>query len=207
MVPKARSPANPPPPPSWLARIDLPIEELPAATELHRIHRRTDPAVFFGTGPANPPLHRFDAPGGEFGVFYLGMDFTAAFVETLLRKPEMRIVDLVGLEIRDATVLTASRPLRFVQAYGSGLSRIGCTAALSTARYSLAGAWSLGLWTHKDAPDGLIFHSRHNPRHLCAAVFDRPGLEFTIVQSGPLLADKTRVARILEAHGTSVAAP
>ncbi len=103
--------------------------------------------------------------------------------------------------------MTASRPLRLVHAYGSGLSRIGCTGALSTARYSLAAAWSLALWSHKDAPDGLIYHSRHNPEHRCAAIFERLGLDFTIVQSTPLLADPARVARILEAHGKSIAPP
>jgi hypothetical protein len=202
---KTRSPTNPPPPPSWLAATDLPIEELAAGTQLHRIHRRTERAVFFGPGPGKPPTHRFDAPGGEFGVLYVGLDFTAAFVETLLRKPETRIIDLVDLEIRQATVLGLARPLRLVKASGAGLSRMGCTAALSTARYSLAGSWSLALWSHKDAPDGLIYHSRYNPEHLCAAIFDRPGVALTIVQSNPLLAEEARVAGILEAHGKSVA--
>jgi hypothetical protein len=204
---RARPPANPPPPPSWLSDAKLPIAKLAAGTKLYRIHLRTENAVFFGPARRKLPTHRFDAPSGEFGVLYAGLDFAAAFVETLLRKPEIRIVDLVDLEIRNAAVLTASRPLRLVQAYGAGLSRIGCTAALSTARYSLAGAWSLALWFHKDRPDGLIYHSRHNPEHLCAAIFDRPGLGLTVLRSEPLLADAARVARILEAHGKSVALP
>jgi hypothetical protein len=204
---RARSPANPPPPPTWLAGADLPIEEFGTGTELHRVHGRTERAVFFGPGPAKRPMYRFDAPGGQFRVLYVGLDFTAAFVETLLRKPERRIIDLLDLEIRNAAVLTASRPLRLVQAYGTGLSRIGCTAALSTARYALAGAWSLALWSHKDKADGLLYHSRHNPEHLCAAIFNRPKLAFKIVQSNPLLADAAKVARILEAHGKSVALP
>ncbi len=207
MAPRARSPSNPPPPPTWLAGADLPIEKLAAGTKLHRIHRRTERALFFGPGAGRPPTHRFDAPGGEFGVLYVGLDFNAAFVETLLRNPEARIIDLVDLEIRNAAVLTQSRPLRLVHAYGAGLSRIGCTAALSTARYALAGAWSLALWSHKDKADGLVYHSRHNPEHLCAAIFNRPGLAFTIVQTNPLLADVARVARILQAHGKSIALP
>jgi hypothetical protein len=207
MARRNRSPANPPPPPGWLAGANLPIEELAAGTQLYRIHRRTNRAVFFGPGRRKPPTHRCDAPGGEFGVLYLGLDFTAAFVETLLRNPATRMVDMVDLEIRNATVLEPVRSLRLVQAYGSGLSRIGCTAALSTARYALAAAWSFALWSHKDEPDGLIYHCRYNPEHLCAAVFNRPGLAFTIVQSNPLLADQTTVARILEAHGKSVALP
>ena len=205
MAHRARSPVNPPPPPSWLAGADLPIDELPVTTELHRIHRRRSRAVFFGPGRGKPPTHRFDAPAAEFGTLYVGLDLTAAFVETLLRKPEIRIIDLVDLEIRNAAILRSARPLRLVQAYGSELSRLGCTAALSTARYSLAGAWSLALWSHKNKPDGLIYHSRYNPEHLCAAVFDRPGLTFTVVQSKPLLADESKVARILEIHGKSVA--
>jgi RES domain len=205
MAPRARAPHNPSSPPAWLADADLPIQEVASGTELHRIHRRVERAVFFGPGPGRPPTHRFDAPGGEFLVLYLGLDFTAAFAETLLRKPEMRIIDLVDLEIRNAAILTAARPLRLVQAYGAGLSRIGCTAALSTARYSIAGAWSLALWSHKEPPDGLIYHSRHNPEHLCAAVFNRRGLAFRVLRTAPLLTDRARVARVLEAHGKSLA--
>jgi hypothetical protein len=92
-------------------------------------------------------MYRFDAPGGQFRVLYVGLDFTAAFVETLLRKPERRIIDLLDLEIRNAAVLTASRPLRLVQAYGTGLSRIGCTAAFRphATRLRERGRWLCGL--------------------------------------------------------------
>jgi hypothetical protein len=205
MARRARSPAIPPSPPPWLASANLPIQELAAGTQLNRIYQRSNRPVFFGPGPGQPPTHRFDAPNGEFGVIYVGLDFAAAFVETLLRNPEMRIIDLVDLEIRDAAVLAAARPLRLVQAYGAGLSRIGCTAALSTARYSQAGAWSHALWAHKDEPDGLIYHSRHDPEHLCAAIFNRRGLVLTVVDTRPLLADPATVAGILEAHGKSLA--
>jgi len=205
MAPRARSPAKLPLPPSWLADIKLPITILAAGTELHRIHRRTDAPVFFGPGTGRSPTHRFDAPAGKYGVLYLGLDFTAAFVETLLRNPGTRIIDIVDLEIRNVTVISPVRPLRFVQAYGSGLSRIGCTVALSTARYAQAGAWSLALWSHKEEPDGLIYHSRYNPEHLSAAVFSRARLAFKLLRSTPLLADAAAIARILEAHGKSVA--
>jgi RES domain len=205
MARRPQPPAIPPSPPPWLASARLPIQELTAGTQLHRIYRRSDRLVFFGPGPGRPPTHRFDAPNGEFGVIYTGLDFTAAFVETLLRNPEMRVIDLVDLEIRDAAILTAARPLRLVRAYGAGLSGIGCTAALSTARYSLSGAWSRALWAHKDAPDGLIYHSRHNPEHLCAAIFNRRGLVLRVVRTRPLLADPATIANILDTHGKSVA--
>jgi len=138
---RARSPADPPLTANRLSDSSLPIDELLIAAEVHRIHRRHERAVFFGPGRGKPPTHRFDAPMGEFGVLYVGLDFAAAFVETLLRNPEIRIVDLVDLEIRNAAVLRPSRPLRLVHANGAGLSRVGWTAALSTAGYALAGAW------------------------------------------------------------------
>src|SRR5262249_43364883 len=154
---RARSPGVLPAPPDWLASARLPLQRIGLGTNLYRIHRRTSDAVFFGPGQGLPPTHRFDAPGREFGILYLGFDFAAALIETLLRNPQMRIVDLADLELRNSTTLRPIRTLRLVQAYGAGLSRIGCTAALSTARYSLAGAWSLALWSHEDSPDGLIY--------------------------------------------------
>jgi len=211
MAPEGEAPAPVAAPPPELDALTLPIELLPAGTTLHRIHRRSfrgqriDP-ISFGQGPGKPPTHRFDAPAGEFGVLYVGLDIEAALIETLLRQPGKNMVDLVDLQIRNAAWLRTGRELRLVQAYGAGLSRLGCSAALSTARYALTGAWSLALWSHRDAPDGLLYRTREKPEQLCAAIFDRPRLAFTLDRSDPLLADPARVARILAAHGKSVAA-
>jgi RES domain-containing protein len=155
--------------------------------------------VFFSPDRGKPPTRRFDAPRGNRSLTVAALRAAGDF--------GVLYVDLVDLQIRNAAVLTASRPLRLVQAYGAGLSRIGCTATLSTTRYANAGTWLLALWFHKDQLDGLIYHSRHNPEHLCAAVFNRSGLALTVVRSEPLLADAAKVARVLEAHGKSVALP
>ena len=35
------------------------------------------------------------------------------------------------------------------------------------------------LWSHRDEPDGIAYTSRHNPRQICYAIFERPGTIFT----------------------------
>ncbi len=94
--------------------------------------------------------------------------------------------------------------LRLVRAHGAGLARLGTTAALSTGPYAGSRCWALTLWKHKDRPDGLVYPSRHNPGLLCAAIFDRPHAAFD-ARSVPLRHDPAELARVLQAHGKSIA--
>jgi hypothetical protein len=56
---------------------------------------------------------------------------------------------------------------------GPGLTSIGADARLSTGDYRVAQRWSRALWQHPQQPDGLLYISRHNPKLVCAAIFDR----------------------------------
>jgi hypothetical protein len=141
---------------------------------------------------------------GEYQVLYIGLSYEAAFIETFLRNPKRRAVDWVDLEIRNMTVLENDAPLRLVKAYGEGLSLLGTTAALSTGGYREARRYSLDLWDHPDRPDGLIYSSRHNPAHLCAAIFNRTHATFSRVRTEPLLSDERRIRDVLTAHGKSI---
>jgi hypothetical protein len=160
--------------------------------------------VFFGPGRGAPPRHRVDAPDGEYQVLYVALSYEGALVETLLRNPRRRTVDLVDLETRRMAVLTNDTPLRLVEAHGAGLSRLGTTAALSTGGYHASRAWALALWRHEARPDGLVYASRHNPGLLCAAVYDRPQAIFTVAATQPLLEDETRLHAVFAAHGKSI---
>jgi hypothetical protein len=195
---------NAPVPPPWLATASLPIDEYPAGATWFRCHETEYGAVFFGPGPGAAAKHRFDAPAGEFQVLYLGLTYDAAIVETFFRNPRRRTVDRVDIDLRSMSTLTNGAPLRLVQAHGSGLARIGATAALSTGAYRSSRQWALELWAHGDQPDGLIYVSRHNPRLLCAAIFDRPHAAFGGV-SAPLSDDPAALATVFRAHGKSIA--
>jgi len=48
-----------------------------------RIYKLRRSPMFFGRGTT----HRFNAPGSEFGVMYMGGDEHCAFIETWARRP------------------------------------------------------------------------------------------------------------------------
>ncbi len=191
---------NAPVPPRWLRTGPLSgVVRYAAGSSWFRCHKQIDEPVFFGPGAGIAPKHRFDAPAGEYQVLYVGLNYEAAFIETFLRNPKRRTVDWVDLDIRNMAVLNNDAPLRLVKAYGEGLSLLGTTAALSTGGYREARKWE-----HRDRPDGLIYSSRHNPNHLCAAIFNRPHATFSRLRTEPLLSDERRIRDLLTAHGKSI---
>lgn len=160
--------------PSDLHSRRLPLRAIPEATPLWRIHDdRRDP-IWFGPAPGVAPRSRFDAPAGEFRVCYVGLSPEAGFAETFLRNPGRRMVDRTLLGSRALTVLKNRRALSVVRLYGPGLARPGATAEVSHGpTYDVARAWSLAIWSHPSAPDGILYKSRHDDDELCLALFDR----------------------------------
>ncbi len=172
-------------PPPWLARRSLPIVKIGPDTPLYRVHQLAHGAVHFGpaidrvTGTRGPPTYRFDSLTGRFGVLYAAAQFEGAFVETVLRNPQRRFVSRNYVDLRAVTELRPDRELRLVDLHGRGLSRVGTTNAISTGPYGPSWAWSDYLWSHRDSPDGIAYASRHNPQHICFAIFERMDLAFT----------------------------
>jgi RES domain len=193
-----------PPPPPLLAG-ELPTTEVAHGTAWWRIHRTMNAPVFFGPSRGQPPTYRFDARGGEYRVLYLGQTLSAAFVETLLRNPRIPFIERVELESRSASVLSNDRFLKLVDLRGGGLSRIGADSRLTSGSYERAGQWALALWQHADRPDGLLYRSKHDPNHICAAVFDRPNCLFTVQSTRGLMEIPHQWAPILSVHGKGVA--
>src|SRR5687768_417066 len=101
-----------PGPTAALAEIALPIIEIPVATNLYRVHRDGFDPVYLK--PREPPAHRFDDLHGAFGTLYLGGELQAAFVETLLRNPRLRLVARAEIDMRRWSVLAGPRTLRLV---------------------------------------------------------------------------------------------
>jgi hypothetical protein len=163
----------------------LPIIAIPSGTRVFRIHRLGHGAVFFSppvdpaTGERQPPTYRFDSASGTFGVLYTAEQFEGAFVETILRNPQLTFVSQNYVTLRGVTELACSRELRLVDMHGRGLSRIGTTNAVSTGPYAPCRAWSDYLYSHRARPDGIAYASRHNPLQICYAIFERSDLSFT----------------------------
>jgi hypothetical protein len=125
----------------------LPITTMAADSKWWRIHRTEQSPVFFGPAPGRPPTYRFDAPGGEYRILYLGQSLSAAFVETLLRNPRIPFIERNELEERSVAVLTNRHPLKLVDLRGGGLSQIGVDNRLTTGSYEVGG---LGHWRYGD---------------------------------------------------------
>lgn len=192
-------------PPSEPLEGPLPITTVAAESKWWRVHRTQLPPVFFGPAPSRPPTYRFDAPGGEYRILYVGQSFSAAFVETLLRNPRIPFIERSELEARSVAVLANRSALKLVDLRGGGLSQIGVDNRLATGLYDVAGRWALALWRHSDSPDGVLYRSKYDPNHICGAIFDRSHCEFVVSATTPLMDIPHHWAPILGAHGKGIA--
>ena len=196
-----------PPPPDWLGRISLPIDEIEAGQMLHRVHRSSFDPIFFGPGPRVPATSRFDCASGRFGVLYCGLSLRCALAETLLRNPQRLMVSSTDIASRSATSLVSGRPLRVVRLHGAGLQSVGTDNAVSTGPYEPCGLWSDALWDHKDGPDGLAYQSRHDSSEICLALFERPDIRLFAQETRPLSQMLRELAEVLNIFGKSLSEP
>ncbi len=165
------SPGPHPRPPRGLAAAPLPL--VSHAGPWYRHHLPQFDPIFFGrTGEC-----RFDAPPPDraFGVLYLAADAHCAFIETFGHGhvDRGRLVTIEALGKKRLACVTFDRPLRLVDLTEAGLVVIGADLRLCAGDYEVAQAWSGALHAHPDAPDGLLYRSRHDPGRLCAAVYER----------------------------------
>ena len=125
-------------------------------------------------------------------------------IETLLRQPRRATVDYREIADRSLALMMADRSLRLVSATGPNLLRLGTTFALSTGPYEPCAQWADALFDHPDTPDGILFGSRHNPEELCIALFEKPDIALTVVETVPLTSHLKQVGEILDRHGKSL---
>jgi hypothetical protein len=191
-------------PPDWLDKISLPIISIAARSNLYRVHGKDHGPIFFGPGAGKRPTYRFDPASGSFGVLYVAPQAEAAMIETLLRNPQRLTVDYKVIETRALSILKAKRDIRLVQAIGDGLSKISTTAALSTGPYEPCAHWSDALCRHPDAPDGILFASRHNPEEHCIALFEKTDYDLEVHETMLLTDILVEVGALLDRHGKSI---
>jgi hypothetical protein len=134
-----------------------------------RVYNLRRGPLFFGRGTN----HRFNAPGGEFGVLYIGADEHCAFIETLGQETGCRIVTTAELLKRGWARVLLSRPLCLIDLVRSGgLARIGADARLFAGEHSVSQRWSKALWDHHLRPDGILYPARHDPARKACALYD-----------------------------------
>lgn len=156
-----------PAPPLDLQSRDLVIVEFDSL--LFRSHAAVRHPVFFGrTGQ-----YRFDSPDGSYGVLYAGADAFCAFVESLIKNPNSRVVTTAELKAKAIAELRGSRPLRLIDLTQSGaLLRIGADARLFSADRTAAQQWSKALHDHPALADGLLYPSRLDPVRQAVGLFE-----------------------------------
>jgi len=157
--------------------------------------------LWFSPAIGDAPLHRFDDPAGQFRVCYLGTTIDVCFAETFLRNPPVRILGFEDLATRSIATVEVGRELRLVPLHGPGLARLGTTAEpASSGDYSLPQAWSRALWEHNNAPDGLIYRSRHDDSSFCIALYDRAAESMVVVMNRSLTDDAGLLAGLLKRY-------
>lgn len=136
---------------------------------IFRSHSTTRHPVFFG----KTRQYRFDAPDGSYGVLYAGADIFCAFVESIIKNPNSRVVTTTELKNKAIAELTGARALRLVDLTLSGaLVRIGADSRLFSADREAAQLWSKALHDHPALADGLLYPSRLDPVRQAIALFD-----------------------------------
>lgn len=193
----AERPGKHPEPPVDLGERPLPITLVNKVWyRLHGAHRNPH---FFGTSNNS----RFNAPGAEFGVMYVGGDEYGAFIETVDYQQYFNAIRPSVLAHRCLSRIVTDRPLRLVDLTADGLAKIGADSRLTTGDYSVAQRWALALWKHPDQPDGILYRARHDPSRLSAALFDSVSTVVRAERVGVLVDPRLAplLARLLDAYG------
>ncbi len=189
-------------PPEDLARIKIPLVELRADEALYRIHRLKNEPLWFGTG--RHPVNRFDDARGEFGVCYFGRTREAAFAETFLRQPPVRLLSREFIDTLGFAEFSVRRSLRVVQSYGPGLARLGATSAVASGPYEVTRRWSRAFWQHPSAPDGIQYRCRHDDAEMAIALYDRAAESIGEEQRFGIRADTVWFGSVLERYGVGL---
>jgi hypothetical protein len=148
--------------------------ELPVNSELIRIHHKDRGSVVFGPPSGGPPQNRFDAPHGEYRILYAAARLQGAFVETVLRRPQRRILRRAYVDERAWTILRPRRLVVLAKIYDEGLQAHGMDAGLiSTDDYADSRKFALHVFNSSPLIDGLAYRSRYDNGEICYALFDR----------------------------------
>lgn len=153
---------------------DPPLVDLAVTQVLWRVHPLVFGPLWFGPGQGNPPLHRFDAPAGEFGTCYFGSTLGLAILESLVRGQRVPVVPRAALRLRGVSTVSLSEPLKMLQLEGKGLSSFGLSAhEVSGNDYGECQDFARRVYEQHENVDGLQYRSRWDTSEFCWAVFDR----------------------------------
>ena len=157
--------------------IRLPLVRLPE--RLIRLSERkyADPMHWSRLG-----IHHFDSPGARYGVLYSSNRVETAVLEVFgdqwMKDRQLSLNDLESFDICEFEVRGS---LKMLDATGKNLNRIGADANFfATTDYSVTQNWARVLMAHPQAPTGIRYNSRKNPRRINYAVFGSAGAKSAV---------------------------
>ena len=135
--------------------------------------------------------YRFDSTEAPFGVLYAASDFEGAILEIFADVwLEERRISLALLEAYEVVEIRVSTDLRLVSTLGKQLNLLGADSRLfASTEYHLTQSWGRAFMTHPRKPDGILYHSRKNPRKFNYAFFEKDpaATSFQIANRLPLI--------------------
>ncbi|MBJ7439483.1 MAG: RES family NAD+ phosphorylase [Sphingopyxis sp.] len=199
--------AGVPPTPDF-ANVDLVIAPIDVGKTFGRIHRKTFPEPLgYGKNATRFSDPRRRKPENRFGVLYLGASLKVCFVETILRDRRDGLVGEIEIEESELSdryysQISAREPLRLINLNDDGLVQMGIPTDVARGRsQTLARKWSLAIYEHPAAIDGILYPSRLN-NETNMAIYDRATSKLSEVRTcdldkapgiGPVL-DRFQVA-------------
>lgn len=175
------------------------LRRIPVGTLLHRIHRPSHPAVFFG--PAGlEPKGRFDAPDGSFKVLYAARALETAFGETMVRSPHIPYVLSTAVNARVRSELLVTKALRLFPLIDGGVSKLGLSFTdLHGDAY--AKTWAVSAHIHgTTTADGILYTSRFDNQR-CVALFDRAASSIAESANVKIFLSPSEAAKLAEKFG------
>ncbi|MBW3629508.1 MAG: RES family NAD+ phosphorylase [Gemmatimonadetes bacterium] len=174
---------------------------LPPGTVLWRVHPRAYGPVYFGREPTG----RFNAPAGEFGVWYAGASSAVSLLEALVRNASNRVVEQSALNARVLSSLVSQQELRLFQFEGPGLAHLGVGAERAHGEpYDECQQLALDVWSALPAVDGIQYRSRWDTSQICYAIFERAAAKIGRGRGTQALGDVAVWAPLLDPYEISV---
>jgi hypothetical protein len=147
--------------------------------------------------------YRFDSPTARYGVLYTAATLEGAILEVFGdRWLEYRAVSEQLLRSYNLVKLRIGPGLLLVNTLGPNLVSAGIDARLfASTDYEKTQAWGRAFMEHPQNFDGILYHSRKNPRQLNCAFFETESAQkaITIAETVPLI-DTNDLYPILERY-------
>lgn len=202
-------------PPADHNKLDLPLVYVkPSEINLYRCHRKQSSHLPASYNFSRKAQGRFNAPNGEYGTLYLGMDPYCAFIEGLgsgFILGEERLVSQQGLKERCICHFRVDKRVeRFslvnlTDGSASGYGALNLDNQITTTKdREITKKWGLAFWSHKSRPDGILYRACNDADRLSIAMFSRTGDVFSPSCDDNLIDDPYRLGDFLDHYNVGI---